>query len=48
MYVPNADPSLSGQSLMGGVPLPTIFLTKNGASQELQPCSPVNKLARHA
>lgn len=44
MYVPSADPSLSGHSLTGGVPLPTISLTKNGASQELSPCSPVNDL----
>ena len=42
VYVPHADPSLGGQSLMGEVPLPTIFV--NGASQELQPCSPINKL----
>lgn len=44
MYVPSADPSLSGQSLIGGVPLPTIFLTANGSTQELPPCSPVNDL----
>lgn len=44
LYVPNADPSLSGRSLMGGVPLPAITVTKNGVSQELQPCSSVNKL----
>ena len=43
LYVPNADPSLSGRSLMGGVPLPTISV--NGGSQPLQPCSPVNRLA---
>ena len=40
MYVPSADPSLSGQSLIGGVPLPTIYL--NGSTQTLKPCSPVN------
>jgi hypothetical protein len=40
IYIPSADPSLSGQSLTGGVPLPTIRL--DGA--ELPQCSPVNKL----
>jgi hypothetical protein len=44
VYVPDADPSLSGQSLMGGVPLPTLFVTEHGASRKLEPCSPVNKL----
>ena len=44
MYVPSADPSLSGQSLIGGVPLPTILLTKNGVTQGLSQCSPVNDL----
>lgn len=44
IYIPSADPSLSGHSLTGGVPLPTISVTKNGASQELSPCSPVNDL----
>ncbi|MFA6163923.1 MAG: hypothetical protein WC685_10890 [Methylobacter sp.] len=44
MYIPSADPSLSGQSLIGGVPLPTIVLTANGVNQELSPCSPVNDL----
>jgi hypothetical protein len=39
VYVPRPDPSLSGQSLIGGVPLPAIFL--NGASQELPPCPSV-------
>jgi len=44
MYIANADPSQSGQSLMGGVPLPTITLTdKTGASRQLDACSPVNK-----
>lgn len=44
MYVADADPSLSGQSLMGGVPLPTITLTnQSGASQQLDVCSPINK-----
>lgn len=40
MYVPSADPSLSGQSLIGGVPLPAISLGGN----ELPLCSPVNEL----
>lgn len=44
MYIPNADPSLSGQSLIGGVPLPSILLPANGGSQELSRCSPVNDL----
>jgi hypothetical protein len=44
MYVPSADPSLSGESLIGGVPLPAIVLTANGVSQELSQCSPVNDL----
>jgi hypothetical protein len=44
MYVANADPSLSGQSLMGGVPLPTITLTdKSGADTQLEACFPINK-----
>lgn len=43
MYVADADPSLSGQSLMGGVPLPSITLAENGASQQLETCLPVNK-----
>jgi hypothetical protein len=41
VYVPSPDPSLSGESLIGGVPLPAIFVTKNGASQELPPCPSV-------
>ncbi len=41
VYVPDAHTSLSGQSLTGGVPLPTIFVTTNGASQELPPCPSV-------
>lgn len=44
LYAPDADPSLSGQSLTGGVPLPTISVTGSGASQALEPCSPINKL----
>lgn len=44
IYIPSADPSLSGQSLTGGVPLPTITLTKNGMSQELSQCLPINDL----
>ncbi|MGE5259015.1 MAG: hypothetical protein ACM3KE_20260 [Hyphomicrobiales bacterium] len=44
MYVADADPSLSGQSLTGGVPLPTITLSdQNGASKQLEVCSPINK-----
>ncbi len=44
MYIANTDPSQSGQSLMGGVPLPTITLTdQTGASRQLDACSPVNK-----
>jgi hypothetical protein len=39
--VPSPDPSLSGESLIGGVPLPTISLRKNKASQELLPCPSV-------
>jgi hypothetical protein len=43
-YVPDADASLTGQSLMGGVPLPTITLTSyNGVPDELETCSPINK-----
>lgn len=43
MYVADADPSLSGQALMGGVPLPSITLTnQSGASQTLDVCSPIN------
>ena len=43
-YVPDADASLTGNSLMGGVPLPTITLTDyNGVSVQLDTCSPINK-----
>ncbi|MGE5140665.1 MAG: hypothetical protein ACM3JD_14450 [Rudaea sp.] len=43
-YVPDADASLTGQSLMGGVPLPTITLTNyNGVKETLETCSPINK-----
>jgi len=43
-YVPDADASLTGQSLMGGVPLPAITLTDyNGVSKKLDTCSPINK-----
>jgi len=43
-YVPDADASLTGESLMGGVPLPTITLTNyNGVSDQLETCSPINK-----
>lgn len=43
MYVSNADPSLSGQSLMGGVPLPAITLTGQAGDSQLDTCTPVNK-----
>lgn len=42
MYVSNADPFLSGESLMGGVPLPAITVTA-GASKQLDACWPINK-----
>ena len=43
-YVPDADASLTGRSLMGGVPLPTITLTdRDGVSKQLETCSPINK-----
>lgn len=44
MYVPSGDPFLTGQSLIGGVPLPTITLTKDGVSQVLPECSPGNDI----
>jgi hypothetical protein len=44
MYVADADASLSGQSLMGRVPLPTITLKdQTGASKQLETCFPINK-----
>jgi hypothetical protein len=44
MYVADADPSQSGQSLMGGVPLPTITVAdQTGASKQLEACFPINK-----
>ncbi|MDD2581609.1 MAG: hypothetical protein PHR66_06410 [Desulfuromonadaceae bacterium] len=44
MYVANDDPSLSGRSLMGGVPLPAITVTdKTGPSKQLDACWPINK-----
>lgn len=44
MYVADADPSLSGQSLMGGVPLPTITLNgQTGGSMQPEACWPINK-----
>lgn len=46
VYIPRPDPSLSGQSLIGGVPLPTISVTKNGVSQELPPCPSVTDNGR--
>ena len=42
MYVPSYDPSQSGHTLMGGVPLPTLTVMENGTSQQLEACSPVN------
>lgn len=43
-YVSDADASLTGQSLMGGVPLPIITLTDNDdVSKVLDTCSPINK-----
>jgi hypothetical protein len=45
LYVPNPDPSLSGRTLMGGGPLPTISVTGKDGSQPVQPCSSVNRLA---
>jgi hypothetical protein len=43
-YVPDADASLTGHSLMGGVPLPTITRTNyNGVNETLETCSPINK-----
>lgn len=44
VYVPDPDLALTGNTLSGGVPLPTIAATENGETRELQPCSPVNKL----
>lgn len=44
LYLPNSDPSLTDDGPTGGVPLPTILLTGDGATQELKPCSTVNKL----
>jgi hypothetical protein len=43
MYVADADPSLSGQSLMGGVPLPAITLTDQAGDSQPEVCSPINK-----
>lgn len=43
MYVSNEDSSLSGQSLMGGLPLPTITLAGNAGSRQLQTCWPINR-----
>jgi hypothetical protein len=43
-YVPNADASLTGQSLMGGVPLPIVTATDHhGDTETLATCSPINK-----
>lgn len=44
IYIPSADPTLSGHSLTGGVPLPTVSVTNNGTSQPLSQCTPVNDL----
>ena len=42
-YVSDEDPSLSGQSLMGGVPLPTITLAGTTGPKQLETCWPINK-----
>lgn len=44
IYIPSSDPTLSGRSLTGSVPLPTVSVTQVGASQALSLCSPVNDL----
>lgn len=44
VYVPDAHPALSGQTLTGGVPLPAISVTGSGGSQELTTCSLIDKL----
>ena len=44
IYIPSADPTLSGHSLTGSVPLPAVSVTQEGASQPLSQCSPVNDL----
>src|SRR5512133_3269935 len=44
IYIPNADPTLSGHSLTGSVPLPTVSVTQGGESQTLSQCSPINDL----
>jgi hypothetical protein len=38
-YVPNADPSQNGNSLLGGVSLPNIMID----GQQLKPCSTINR-----
>jgi hypothetical protein len=44
IYEPTPDPSVSGMSLTGKAPLPTIRLSGSGGGQPLKPCSPANKL----
>jgi hypothetical protein len=43
MYISDDDPSLSGQSLMGGVPLPAITLAGTAGSKPLDTCWPINR-----
>jgi len=43
MYVSGDDPSLSGQSLMGGVPLPAMTLAGKAGSKPLDTCWPINR-----
>jgi hypothetical protein len=44
LYVPSADKTLSGQALMGGVPLPKVTLLGNNGPQVLETC-PLTKSA---
>jgi hypothetical protein len=43
MYVSDDDPSLSGKSLTGGVPLPAITLMNEAGAKPLETCFPINK-----
>jgi hypothetical protein len=43
MYVSDDDPSQSGQSLMGGVPLPAITLAGTTGPEQLDTCWPINQ-----
>jgi hypothetical protein len=43
MYVSDDDPSLSGHSLMGGVPLPAITLTGAAGTRQPDTCWPINR-----